>query len=120
MATPGFFTTQSLPSPYTHVGGGTAALSFALSSPLTLVWADGKSDSYGANTQAVSIYDRAAQVDGGSFVWLVVCVHGQATPFLVKEADGATIGTLVDSVGGGEWALYARIDGDQIYRIPQI
>lgn len=125
MVAQGFCTTHSIPDPLAHSGGGTSSLQVGVASPLTVIWADGKpNDSYtpsGANGMpCLSIYDSSATFDGGSFVWLIIFSQGTPNPWAVKESDYANLSTLVDAVHGGEWALYARIDGDQRYRIAQV
>ena len=121
MSSQGYCTTASIPEPLAHSGGGTSALRVVVASPITVVWADSMTDTIAAATACVSVYDGAStSVDGSAFVWLVVLAHGSAHPWLVKESDYATIGTLLDARGAGEWAIHSRIDGDQCYRVAQI
>ena len=118
MSAQGYATFQSIPFPLAHSGGGTSTLRAFLLAPLKVVWSDSVTDTYAAGAACVSIYDgTSTTVDGSTAVYLVVAVHGASALQLAKEADYTNLPTLVTT---GEWAVYARIDGDIAYRMPQV
>lgn len=123
-AVQGFMTVLCDPSPISHYGGGTSTLVLGVQSPLTVVWASGIgiTDTYQAGTRILSIYDQGLVLNGHDFAHLIFFVHNTAQPWSCHEADYATLPSLVASKIGAntQYAVFARVDGDQVYRIPQI
>ncbi len=123
MASQDYACVRSLPSPLMHRGGGTSSLALALASPMQVVWAsDASIDSFAAGLQLTSLYDGVSTTfDGSTFVWLVVLVKGSKLVWVNHEADYGTLNTLVETVApGAKWAVYARVDGDQVYPLAQV
>ena len=125
MSNQGYAAVLSVPAPLATSGLASTALAVGVIAPMTIVWADGQpDDAYTPAAVALpcrSVYDGVSTtVDASTAVWLVVLSQGTAQPWLVKEADYATIGTLLAAQSGGEWAPYARIDGGAVQRMSQV
>lgn len=120
-ASQNFATVLSLPQPLVWNGGGTTTFVVAVASPMQVVWADdGSIDRFNAGLALTSVYDRGTVMNGHDFAHLIVLVKGSSAIWTCHEADFSTLGTLVAAIGGSSYALFARCDGDQVYRLPQV
>lgn len=120
----GFLTLRSVAKPFSVHQGGSTASTVTVDSLSTPVWSDGTVDAPYAATKplgAISLYGGST-IDTSAFIWLLLALKGITQPVLLKEADFATVDTVLTSAGysGATWGLLARIDGASIEKVPQV